>query len=158
MKRVATVSILMFSLFCIASYGQSNEYSQSLAKMQKLNGTMGTYDVVFNQLKAMKPNVNDSAWTAVKKDVYDVQIQKLNEQLVPVYQKHFSLEDINQLIAFYETPIGKKLATETPLITGESMQVSQQWGMALMKEIQDYLDTRGLDKMPYGIQKVESSK
>ncbi len=41
---------------------------------------------------------------------------------------------------FYETPAGKKLAEKTPMITMESMQLSQTWAMSLMGKIQAYLN------------------
>lgn len=152
------LNILFLFALTIMGNAQTEEYAASILKMQKLNGSLATYDMIFNQLKKAKPNVSDSAWTVVKKDVYDIQVEKLNQQLIPVYQKHFTLDDIKALIAFYESPIGKKLAEKTPLITGESMQISQKWGMALMQEIQSYLDKRGLDKPPFGIQKMKNNK
>jgi hypothetical protein len=99
MKRFTILSLLFLMAVSFNSQAQTGEYAASLLKMQQLNGSAGTYDIIFKQLKAMKPNVSDSAWAAVKKDVYDVQIVKLNEQLVPVYQKYFTLEDIKALIA-----------------------------------------------------------
>jgi hypothetical protein len=158
MKKQIMLNILFLFALTIMGNAQTEEYAASILKMQKLNGSLATYDMIFNQLKKAKPNVSDSAWTVVKKDVYDIQVEKLNQQLIPVYQKHFTLDDIKALIAFYESPIGKKLAEKTPLITGESMQISQKWGMALMQEIQSYLDKRGLDKPPFGIQKMKNNK
>lgn len=45
------------------------------------------------------------------------------QSMVPVYQKHFTKGDIDQLVAFYSSPTGQKLLKELPAITGESMQV-----------------------------------
>lgn len=41
---------------------------------------------------------------------------------VPVYQKHFTKNDVDALVAFYSTPTGQKLIRELPEITAESMQ------------------------------------
>ena len=44
------------------------------------------------------------------------------QSMVPVYQKHFTKGDIDQLVAFYLSPTGQKLLKELPAITSESMQ------------------------------------
>ncbi|HEV2297335.1 MAG TPA: DUF2059 domain-containing protein [Candidatus Acidoferrales bacterium] len=43
--------------------------------------------------------------------------------MVPVYQKHFSKEDMNALVAFYSGPTGQKVLREMPAITAETMQI-----------------------------------
>jgi hypothetical protein len=43
--------------------------------------------------------------------------------VVSVYAKHFSEEDLNQLIAFYESPLGKKAASVLPDIDAESQNL-----------------------------------
>ncbi len=89
-----------------------------------------------------KPKVLDIIWESVKADVFDMEIKKLNEQLVPIYNKHFTHEEVKELLTFYEIPIGKKLTEKSPVILSESIQISQQWGMGLVSKIQQYLDDK----------------
>jgi hypothetical protein len=63
--------------------------------------------------------------------------------MVPIYQKHFTHNDIKAFIAFYESEAGRKLAQKTPVITEEAMQVGQQWGAEMATKI---------------IKKIENSK
>ena len=42
-------------------------------------------------------------------------------------------------IEMYKTPIGKKIAQKTPLITQETMNVSMQWGMESSSKIQELM-------------------
>ena len=44
------------------------------------------------------------------------------ELLVPIYDRHYSLDDINALIAFYQTPTGRKTLEIEPLISLEVRQ------------------------------------
>lgn len=39
---------------------------------------------------------------------------------IRTYRKHFTLQDMNDLLAFYKTPIGKKMSLVMPVITIES--------------------------------------
>jgi len=47
---------------------------------------------------------------------------EIQQSMVPVYQKHFTKGDIDQMVAFYSSPTGQKLLKELPAITSESMQ------------------------------------
>lgn len=46
--------------------------------------------------------------------------------MIPVYQKHFTHNDLNAMIAFYSSPVGQKLVRELPAITAESMRPKNQ--------------------------------
>ena len=45
-------------------------------------------------------------------------------EMIPVYQRHFSKSDIDGLIAFYSSPTGQKFLREMPAVTAESMQAA----------------------------------
>lgn len=47
--------------------------------------------------------------------------------LSPVYAKYLNQNELQQLIEFYDSPVGEKLAESTPLITQESMQIGQEY-------------------------------
>jgi hypothetical protein len=61
----------------------------------------------------------------------------LTDRMLTIYHKHFSQSEIQQLIAFYSTPIGKRLLEETPQIGKESLVAGQQWSRALGPELED---------------------
>jgi hypothetical protein len=45
-------------------------------------------------------------------------------------------DDVEKLIVFYHSPVGKKLASVTPAISFESAKVGQQWVASLMPGLQ----------------------
>ena len=51
------------------------------------------------------------------------------------WDKHYSHDEIKQLVAFYESPIGKKMVATQPLIVQESQVAGQQWGATLMRNL-----------------------
>jgi hypothetical protein len=53
-------------------------------------------------------------------------VDQLIEDMVPIYQKHLTKSDVEGLIAFYSTPLGKKLLNEMPAMTEEAMQTSSE--------------------------------
>jgi len=136
--------LVAFVFVAMGAFAQADSFDADVLKMLQINGSHGTTDVMFGQivaqLKSAKPEVTDAKWAALKKDVFDVEMADLQKMLVPVYKSHFTPEEVKAIIAFYETPVGKKLAEQSPLITGEAMQITQQWGMSLYGKIQAYLN------------------
>lgn len=59
----------------------------------------------------------------------------LMDQMVPIYAKYYTQQDMDDLIAFYDTPLGKKLSTVQPQITLESMSVAQQWAAEIGQKV-----------------------
>lgn len=55
----------------------------------------------------------------------DFPLDEMLEAMIPVYEKHFTKGDMDQLVAFYSGPTGQKVVRELPSVTAESMQASQ---------------------------------
>ena len=143
MKILNIRSLICLAVLLVAAVtvkAQADSFDADIVKMQQLNGSADAmFSQIVMQFKSVKPGVTDEQWAAVKKDVYDVEVAELNKQLIPIYKKHFTQDEVLAIIAFYESPTGKKLAEKTPLIAGESMQSAQAWGMGLFGKIQAYL-------------------
>ena len=54
--------------------------------------------------------------------------QEILNMAVPLYDKHFSAEEVKSLLQFYQSPVGQKLAAETPALAGELSALAQKWG------------------------------
>jgi hypothetical protein len=52
-----------------------------------------------------------------------------------VYSSHFTRADLDQLIAFYESPVGKKLFAEQGTILREMVEVAETWGRNRASEV-----------------------
>jgi hypothetical protein len=50
----------------------------------------------------------------------DVPIDELINALIPVYQRHFSKTDVDELIRFYASPVGQKYLREQPQMMQET--------------------------------------
>jgi uncharacterized protein len=51
-------------------------------------------------------------------------IDEMLSDMVPVYQRHFTKAEIEELTAFYSSPIGQKFLHEMPAVTAESMKTA----------------------------------
>ena len=44
------------------------------------------------------------------------------DDMIPVYQKHLTKSDVDEMIKFYSTPTGQKFLREMPAMTAEGME------------------------------------
>ena len=97
---------------------------------------------MFQMLKAAQPDIPDRALVVMEQELLGLFTEKMGapgglfEQIIPIYHRHLSHAEIRELIAFYESPIGRKTISVMPQVVGESMQAGQRWGLALGPELQ----------------------
>jgi hypothetical protein len=63
--------------------------------------------------------------------------------ITPVYRKNMSPNDITGLLAFYRTPLGRRVLASLPKSTQESIAVGQLWGQKVIKDIAAEVKKRG---------------
>jgi len=61
-------------------------------------------------------------------------LQHLLDLAVPIYDKHFSHQEIRSLIEFYQTPLGQKTIATLPVLMAELQDEGRKWGEALGRE------------------------
>lgn len=59
----------------------------------------------------------------------------LIEKIINIYDKHFTLEDVQDLNKFYASPIGVKLLSLAPQISCDMLAMGQEWGEQIAKEV-----------------------
>lgn len=82
----------------------------------------------------MYPDIPQEFWNGFKDESNANDIVNL---LIPIYSKHFEEKEIDELLKFYNTPVGKKLVEKQSLIISESQQVGAKWGEELGNKIVD---------------------
>ena len=147
-KGLFLVAVSMIMLFATATsvYAQSdnnNEYRTTLEKMMNLSGALEVSKTMVPQMVSMmkqaSPGTADAFWDDFAAKWKTKFADRMVELYVPIYQKYLTIDDLKDLIAFYETPIGKKLAEATPKMTMEGMQLGQKIGMEMATELQNEL-------------------
>jgi len=56
--------------------------------------------------------------------VKNMPMDAILDDMIPIYQRHFSKTDIDAMSTFYASPTGQKMMREMPVLTTESMQAS----------------------------------
>lgn len=56
----------------------------------------------------------------------------LTEAMIPIYEEHFSEEEMDALIAFNESPVGRKVRATHKQMTAQEAAVIQKFVMGIM--------------------------
>ncbi len=133
-KYLASLSLVAILASSLTASPASKEDVMSLLEK---TGTIKVSKQVADQTMAFfeKNSKTDKEKKAIEKVKSKMNIDSLINDLVPVYQKYYTKEDIQGLIKFYGTPLGQKLIKTMPDIAKDSMVVSQKWTQKLVQEI-----------------------
>ena len=162
MKRSALLLIACLLLGSV-SFAQQNpaDAPASKADIEKYLDVLHTRDLMKTMMDAMSKQMHQMIAEQLKKDpamtpqvearvnkmmddiIKTMPIDDLIDAMIPVYQKHFTKGNIDDLLAFYSTPTGQKLLQELPAITTEAMQavmpISQRMMATAMQRAKDEL-------------------
>ena len=134
MKKPIVILALIVTFF--TSHSQNESYKDILLEYMEVQGSLDSFN---NSIDQMSQMMGGQIEADKLKPIMDEMFLSLVDALVPVYKNHLSIQDLKDGIEMYKTPIGKKIAQKTPLITQETMNVSMQWGMEFSSKIQELM-------------------
>ena len=129
---------------------------QDTEKLMELVGTRQILRDLFDQdieaqiaaMRRARPDVPDQFWQDFTVEFkHQASPDELMKAILPIYDKHFTHQEIRQLIVFYQSPLGRKISTTLPEIQRESVEAGRAWGENLgdrmHKELQQRLTEKG---------------
>jgi hypothetical protein len=139
LSRSVFLLCLMLAL-CFTTYPQaSSEESSRTQRIQDLLELTGAGDLgvqVMNQMiehmQSAMPHVPAEWWNRFMSNVDPTD---LNEVVIPIYEKHFTDQEIDAMLQFYQTELGRSIISKLPTVMQESMVAGQLWGQQLATRI-----------------------
>ena len=104
------------------------------------NAIKQTMEQTLPSMKSQMPQVPQKFWDAF---MAEIDINEISSQLIPIYSKYLTTEDIEGLIKFYETPLGRKMIAVHPEIRRESIKIGQEYGIEAGKKAVQKLQEQG---------------
>jgi uncharacterized protein len=135
------ISMLLITNTCFSQTTSKTEKIKTLLEVTG-SGNLGV-QAVTQMIAAFKENysnIGDEFWNEFAKEIKSEDLVNL---IIPVYDKYYTEEDVDQMIAFYKTPVGKKLIEVLPKISQESMAVGQEWGKGLGEKVVARMKEKG---------------
>ncbi len=160
MKRFGAALILAVVCMCVALRAQDQQGSPSsrddvikLFDVMQIRQQMElVMQQMFQQMRAMsREEMKDRKAQAGSEDMAkadaladkimkEFSVSDMLDDMIPVYQKHLSKSDVDEMIKFYSTPTGQKILRELPAMTGEGIQAMQPRLHKLMDQITSEID------------------
>lgn len=136
--------ILSFCVLSLSANAQDNSKNEKIKHLLELSGSSKMGIQVMNQMmesfQKSFSNVPQEFWEESKKEMKAEDITNL---VIPIYDKYYTESDVDQLIAFYNSPIGKKMITTMPQVMQESMTAGQSWGKGIGEKVIARLKEKG---------------
>jgi hypothetical protein len=91
---------------------------------------------MISSLKSKYPNSTEQSFDIIRNEVKSVITEelskgKLEKLIYPIYDKYFTEEEIQGLIEFNKSALGRKANKVMPQLLQESMQAGQSWNQEL---------------------------
>ena len=96
-------------------------------------------------LKQAHPGIPQKALDTLPEEVaivLEAQIGVFVAQIVPVYHRYFTAEEVRGMIGFYSTDLGRKAISAMPGLMSETMVIGREWGESLSSAIADRVRAR----------------
>lgn len=132
MKKVLLLSFLFITVAIQAQ--DTSEFKKETIEFIKLTGSGAAFDNAIDQIGAMVSEANKEAYQKEANATLD----GLYDKLADLYMTEFTQAEIKELVAFYHTDLGKKLAEKQLSLTQKGMMLGQSWGMELQGIAQKY--------------------
>lgn len=125
--------ILTFIFAAVAQIGFAQEdaafKADVLKVVQKSSGSQ--IEAAKKQILGMIPEAKQASFLVE----FDGIIAKANEGTVKIYMEEYTKEDIKAILAFYNSPVGKKMDEKAEIITTKT----QESMMSLQGEVQELI-------------------
>lgn len=133
---LAACCVLLIPAPAHAEWPGMTQKERDIEKLVRLSGqadaSVQVMDEMLSDMKEMAPEVPAAIWREYRRRLTADAFIQIS---VKVYDRHFTHEEIQQLVRFYETPLGRKLVRVTPAMTRESMLLGEEIGERVMQDI-----------------------
>jgi formaldehyde-activating enzyme involved in methanogenesis len=117
-----------FAFVTHVGFAQDKPSKEEVLQVIEKSGGSGQLNAAKKQLLGMVPADKQAAFIVE----FDVLIKKVNDATAEIYMNEYTKEDVKAMLAFYNSPTGKKMAEKSEVIT----EKSQAEMMSLQGEMQ----------------------
>ena len=144
MRSIVSVVVFCFLLFYSSAFAQAEASAEKIADIKKLLEVSGIKDQMgymkdslLNSVGSMVagtyPKVPEEFWNDFNNLIEQKDIDRLMDQVAPVYDKHMSHEAVKELITMFETPFWEEWKKKMPLISREAGIIGSEWGQKIVQ-------------------------
>ena len=146
---------LLFSLFLAVlsfdAFSATSEFDKAadIHRLLEVTGAITMGSRMIDQLLTIEaqaqPNVPDQVWAEIREEI---DFDDFEPAIVQIYSNHFTAAEINALLAFYESDIGRRFTEKQPAVLQDSIAAGQAWAMDIQDKLRAKLAQRGFESTP----------
>lgn len=106
-----------------------------LIEVSGANSALGPMKKVKEQILKMIPSDKQAAFIVE----FDATFPSLYDSIAKTYMEVYTKEDIKAMLAFYESPVGKKMSAKSGELMEKSMAAGKEWGEGLQAIMMKYV-------------------
>jgi hypothetical protein len=142
--KVRCLIVLLLAIFTAAVSAQDTEKRADIRRLLELTGSaelgIDIMEQMIGNYKMSFPDVPSDFWDNFMEEVSP---DDLIDLIIPIYDRYLTHREIRNIIAFYETPTGKKLIRVLPLIQQDSYDAGTAWGLEISNRVIEKLKQKG---------------
>jgi hypothetical protein len=123
-KLFLSIAFLLIAQMTIA---QDARLKADVLKLISISAADANIKIVKPQILNMIPENKKENFSKE----FDASIPSLLDKMANIYMQIYTADDIKAMIAFYESPVGKKMSEKAPELGQKSMQAGQEWSLEL---------------------------
>ncbi|MDN3593633.1 DUF2059 domain-containing protein [Zunongwangia endophytica] len=134
MKKLIFILCFILGTSAFAQQTEGDSFQKKAVKLIELTSGQ-QFEIISEPIVNQIPEENREAF---KKDLNE-SLNGLYVKLAEIYREEFTEAEIDEILAFYDTPVGKKMVETTPKVMEKAMTVGQQWGVELQGIMSKYM-------------------
>ncbi|SFZ90085.1 hypothetical protein SAMN05428642_101732 [Flaviramulus basaltis] len=134
MKKVLLACLFVLAISTQVIAQENSEFKKETVEFLKLTGAGTAFESAIDQIGAMVSTENKEAYTKEANGT----LVGLYDKMAELYMTEFTESEIQELVVFYNTDLGKKLAEKQLGLTQKAMMFGQSWGMEVQAIAQKY--------------------
>ena len=131
-KIIFTICLILVGLNSFAQ--ETSSFEAKAIKLIELTAGQ-QFEIMTEPIVDMVPEDKKEAF---KKELAE-STEDLYKKMATVYTESFTEEELDKILEFYATPVGKKMIAVTPELTKKGMEIGQAWGAELQPLMAKYL-------------------
>jgi hypothetical protein len=150
--KISVRSLLLGSIaFCFAitvRAEMSPEKEALLRRMVEATQMLKAFEMIKPRLLQSIASGRDVSPEFVRRFSEKLTAERLLKAFLPVYDRYYTNEDCEAIIAFYTSPAGTKLATNQAAIAAEIGNVARPLGVEIAKEVVSEMQPGSTESSP----------
>ncbi len=144
--RLATLAIAL-AVSSPAAHAQQPSAAAMLTATELVlsTGTTSLFNPLISGVVEQAKNLFLQQNPALNKDITEVankmrgdlapRLDELNNEVARLYATSFTEPELKEILAFYKSPVGKKMLAQQPIVVDSSMKFAQSWANKLSEEV-----------------------